>query len=337
MKRRDFLKSLFGAIWPAVWPFAARAQYPSPPYGGQPYGPPPYPTSPYQAPPYQQLPANQPPAPADQGAAAAPDDKSVGQVSTLNGRATVTRGSAAALVLKVADHVFQNDTLQTDLNSTLGITFDDETTFSLSANTRIVVDKFVFEEGASGNAASFHVATGTAAFVASLVAKTGDMRVSTDSATLGIRGTTGVVEVPVGGGAAPTIKLYPDTDGHVGRIEVFDRQGGRLGELTQGMSAFSIRPGPNGRLAAVPYRIPPQEAERDRGVLQRLNATHAIGRQIAVQRRQTRAINRQRQNIQRPGGPQPFNRPQQRGPAPPRPRGPAPPRPRGQGNNQRKR
>jgi hypothetical protein len=252
----------------------------------------------------------------------------------------VTRGSTAALALKVADHVFQNDTLQTDVNSTLGITFDDETTFSLSANTRIVVDKFVFEEGASGNAASFHVATGTAAFVASLVAKTGDMRVSTDSATLGIRGTTGVVEVPVGGGAAaPTIKLYPDTDGHVGRIEVFDRQGGRLGELTQGMSAFSIRPGPNGRLAAVPYRIPPQEVERDRGVLQRLNASHAIGRQIAIQRRQTRAINRQRPNNQRPnnqqpgspqnprGGPQPFNRPQQRGPA----------RPRGQGNNRQKR
>lgn len=386
MKRRDFLKFLSGAVWPAIWPFAARAQYPgpygAPPYGGQPYGAPPYgqpyPTSPYQAPPYQvqpsgppqQTPPN-PPAAANQGtAAAAPDDKSVGQVSTLAGHPTVTRGSAAAVVLKVADHIFQNDALQTDVNSTLGITFDDETTFSLSPNTRIVVDKFVFEEGASGNAAAFHVATGTAAFVASLVAKTGDMRVSTDNATLGIRGTTGVVEVPAGGGtAAPTIKLYPDTDGHVGRIEVFDRQGARLGELTQGASAFSLRPGPNGRLAAVPYRIPPQEAARDRGVLQRLNTSHAVGRQIAIQRRQIRAINRQRQNIQRPnnqrpnnqrpnnqppnnqrpggpqnprGGPQqPFNRPQrglgppqqQRGPG--RPRGPAPPRPRGGGNKRR--
>jgi FecR protein len=357
MKRRDFLKFLSGAVWPAIWPFAARAQYPGP-YGAPPYGAPPYPTSPYQAPPYQAQPyqgqppqaaPNQPAGAANQASAAAPDDKSVGQVSTLTGHATATRGATAAVVLKVADHIFQNDALQTDVNATLGITFDDETTFSLSPNTRIVVDKFIFEEGASGNTASFHVVTGTAAFVASLVAKTGDMRVSTDNATLGIRGTTGVVDVPVGGStAAPVIKLYPDTDGHVGRIEVFDRQGGRLGA-----SAFSLRPGANGRLAAVPYRIPPQEAARDRGVLQRLNVSHAVGRQIAVQRRQTRTLNRQRQNIQRPnnqrpnnqgpnnqrpggpqnprGGPQPVNRP----PGPPRPRGPAQPRPRG-GNDRRK-
>ena len=134
------------------------------------------------------------------------------------------------------------------------MTFDDQTTFSLSPNTRIVIDDFVYQDGGSANAASINVAVGTAAFVASLVAKTGDMKISTPSATLGIRGTTGVVEVPSGGaGAAPTIKLYPVADGHVGQIEVFDRQGGRLGTLTRGASAFSLRAGPGGRLAAVPY------------------------------------------------------------------------------------
>jgi hypothetical protein len=335
MKRREFLKFLSGALWPALWPFASRAQYPG--------SPSPYPTSPYQAPPYQTQPSQAAPTAANPtAAAAAPDDKSVGQVSTLNGHATVTRGtSAAAIALKVADHVFENDALQTELNSTLGVTFDDETTFSLSANTRIVVDKFVYEEGAHGNAASFHVATGTAAFVASLVAKTGDMTISTDNGTLGIRGTTGVVEVPATGGAnAPTIKLYPDTDGHVGRIEVFDRQGGRLGALTQGASAFALRPGANGRISAVPYQIPPQEAARDRGVLQRLNTSHAVGRQIAIQRRQTRTLNRQRQNNQRPGQQQnPRRGPgEQQNPR----RGPGGQQPsnrfqRGQGNNGRKR
>ncbi|HWG06110.1 MAG TPA: hypothetical protein VG271_13935, partial [Beijerinckiaceae bacterium] len=96
MKRREFLKFLSGAIWPAIWPFAARAQYP-----GSPYGASPYPTSPYQAPPYQTSPYQSPPSPtapsptapsqATPAAAAAPDDKSVGQVSTLNGHCTVTR------------------------------------------------------------------------------------------------------------------------------------------------------------------------------------------------------------------------------------------------------
>jgi len=295
MKRREFIALLSSA---AAWPSAAYAQY-------QTMQPPPAPLQP---------PLQPPPGQAQPAAAAA--DNSIGAVATLTGTATVTRGNAPPAPLKVSAPIFKNDELDTGANSTLGITFDDETTFSLSADTRIVVNNFVYQEGGSGNAASFNVATGTAAFVASHVAKTGDMTISTPDATLGIRGTTGVVDVPAtGGAAAPTIKLYPDADGHVGQIEVFDRQGGRLGALTQGASAFSIRLGANGRFAAVPYQIPAQEAARDRGVLQRLNITHNIGRRMAIQRRQIRALNR-RNNGRGGNRFNPFNR-NQRGPGQP--------------------
>ncbi len=131
--------------------------------------------------------------------AAAAADNSVGQVATVQGSATVTRANAAAAVLQVSDPIFKNDTLQTAADSALGVTFDDETTFSLSADTRIVVNEFVYQEGGSGNAAAFNVAIGTAAFVASLVAKTGDMTITTPEAAIGIRGTTGVVDVPAAG------------------------------------------------------------------------------------------------------------------------------------------
>ena len=256
----------------------------------------------------------------------------VGQVATLQGNAIVTRANAAAITLQVNDFIFKNDALQTGADSSLGITFDDETTFSLSANTRIVVDDFVYQEGGNGNTALFTVARGTAAFVASKVASTGDMKIATPIATMGIRGTTGVVEVPEAGapgGSEPRIKLYPDADGHVGRIEVFDRQGGRLGILTQGASAFALRPGPGGRLQAVAFHIPPQEAARDRGVLQRLRDSHVIGRQQTIQRKQLRGPNNPRQpnnlrqpnnqrqpnnlrhpndNMRQPGGPREQNR-----------------------------
>jgi hypothetical protein len=138
------------------------------------------------------------------------------------------------------------------------------------------------------------------------VAKTGTMKINTANATLGIRGTTGVVEVPTGGGAGaaaaePKIKLYADADGHVGQIEVFDRQGGRLGTLTQSASAFTIARGPGGAVRAVPFQIPPGEVARDRGVLQRLRSSHAIGQRMTTERLRTRGSNRPGSNPRAPG------------------------------------
>lgn len=275
MKRREFITLFVGT---ASWPLVARAQ--------------------------NQTNANQ------------DANDQVGQVATLQGIATVTRSNAAPSTLKVSDAIYKRDVLQTGANSSLGVTFDDETTFSLTANTRIVVNEFVYKQGGNGNTAVFNIARGTLAFVAGLQAKTGDMTISTPTAYLGIRGTTGVVDVPdnaAAGAGEAKIKLYPDADGRVGQIEVFNPQGGRLGALTQGSSAFAIRPGPGG-FAAIPFQIPPQEAARDRGVVQRLFASHNIGRQMAIQRRQFRGPNRQRldnlrpNNPRQPGGPQQQNR-----------------------------
>jgi hypothetical protein len=303
LKRRDFIKKLAAmCASPAamLWPFAARAQ--------------------------------NPPAPAS----AEPATGEVGQVATLQGSASVTRGNPGKVAaLRINDPILEHDTLVTGPDAALGITFDDQTTFSLSANTRIVVDAFVYQKGGAGNAATFNVAIGTAAFVASLVAKTGDMKITTPAATLGIRGTTGVVEVPTGGGtgagaAEPKIKLYADANGHVGQIEVFNRQGGRLGTLTQSASAFTLTREPGGGVRAVPFQIPPSEAARDRGVLQRLRATHTIGRRMTIERLRTRGPNRSGPNQRTPGGhqQQPQNRNQRQGGAPhdgasPHPGGPA--------------
>src|SRR6202044_4201271 len=108
------------------------------------------------------------------------------------------------------------------------------------------------------NSALFDVTKGTVAFVASAVARTGNMKITTPTATLGIRGTTGLVEVNGAGGGAHNIKLYPDPDGHVGTIDVNDRSGARLGSLTQGSSGFTIRAGAGGRLTAGPMMILPR-------------------------------------------------------------------------------
>jgi hypothetical protein len=262
------------------------------------------------------------PAPA---AAAAPTQAAsaepIGNVATLTGSATVTRNNAST-PLKLQDDIYLNDVLQTSANSTLGVTFNDATTFNLTANALITVDNYVYEDGGQQNAAVFDIAKGTVAFVAASVAKTGDMKISTPTATLGIRGTTGLVEVPQNASAASAnnvaIKLYPDPDGRVGHIDVSDRSGARLGSLTQGASGFTIRAGAGGRFTAAPLMISPEQALRDQGIVRQVHAAQSVGRQIVSQQRALRQANPARNNnlrnnpARQPGLQRPNGLPQQR-------------------------
>jgi hypothetical protein len=151
------------------------------------------------------------------------------------------------------------------------------------------------------------------AFVAAAVAKTGDMKISTPTATLGIRGTTGLVEVPQNASAASAnhvaIKLYPDPDGKVGHIDVSDRSGARLGSLTQGASGFTIRPGAGGRFTAAPLTISPQQALRDQGIVRQVHAAQSVGRKIVAQQRALRQANPARNTNQRNNPNNPRNNP----------------------------
>jgi hypothetical protein len=255
--------------------------------------------------PTPQTPPTSPPSPPAASQPAAPTSPQsadpVGSVATLEGSASVTRNNATS-ALALRDQVYKNDVLQTKVDGTLGITFDDETTFTLKPNTRLAVDEFVYQEGGANNAAVFNVVRGTAAFVAAEVAHTGNMRIDTPSSTLGIRGTTGLVEVPEGGaaGGQVSIKLYPDADGRVGRIEVFGRDGAQLGILSRGATGFAIRPGTGGRFTAAPLQISALEAERDRAFVRQTFAARTVGRQIIQQRR---TLQQQQRNQLRPNQP----------------------------------
>jgi hypothetical protein len=268
-------------------------------------------------------------------------DEPIGNVATLTGTATVTRNNAPT-TLKLKDDIFLNDVVQTSANSTLGVTFNDATTFNLTANARITIDNYVYEDGGKQNSALFDIAQGTVAFVAAEVAHSGDMNISTPTATLGIRGTTGLVEVPEGAAANNpnnvAIKLYPDADGRVGRIEVSDRNGARLGSLTQGSSGFTIRRGAGGRFTAAALVISPQQALRDQGIVRQVHAAQSVGRQIVTRQRALRQANPNRNNLRnnparRPGLQRQNGLPQRQIGLPQRPGSPPAP---GQPNRQEK-
>ena len=96
---------------------------------------------------------------------------------------------------KLGDPVYKGDVVQTGADGKVGITFSDGTAFNLSSNARMVLDEFVYDPNGKSNSTLFSLTKGTFTFVAGKVAKTGDMKIDTPVATMGIRGTTPHVEI----------------------------------------------------------------------------------------------------------------------------------------------
>src|SRR5690349_22571321 len=70
------------------------------------------------------------PSAASSAPASTPVGEPIGNVATLTGTATAIRNEDS-LPLKLKDDIYLNDVLVTSANSTLGVTFNDATTFNL--------------------------------------------------------------------------------------------------------------------------------------------------------------------------------------------------------------
>ena len=122
----------------------------------------------------------------------APPD-SIGKIEKVVGDVTVVR-NGVSLALHVGDAVFKSDVVATGSSSSCGISFPDGTALNLVANTRMALNDYAFDANSNSNGALFTLVEGTFAFVAGKVAHQGDMKIATPVATMGIRGTTGVVQ-----------------------------------------------------------------------------------------------------------------------------------------------
>ncbi|MGX1165221.1 hypothetical protein AB7M16_001487 [Bradyrhizobium sp. USDA 372] len=143
-------------------------------------------------------------------AVASSSSKPIGKVVAATGTVTIEHAGAVIVQANVSgepgrakagDLVYLGDVVLTGADSRVGINFSDGSSFNLSSNARIVLDQYVYEPAGRSNAALFSLAKGTFTFVAGNVAKTGDMKVDTPVATLGIRGTTPHIELSDDGSA----------------------------------------------------------------------------------------------------------------------------------------
>jgi hypothetical protein len=122
-----------------------------------------------------------------------PPADAIGKIEKVVGDVSVMR-NGVTVALHVGDAVFKSDVVQAGASSSCGISFPDGTVLNLVANTRMALNDYAYDANSNANGALFTLVEGTFAFVAGKVAHTGDMKIATPVATMGIRGTTGVVQ-----------------------------------------------------------------------------------------------------------------------------------------------
>ncbi len=166
----------------------------------------------------------------------------IGQVETVSGTATVQRVDGTVETLTVGMKVYQNDVVRTDEGGKLSVTFVDGTMFTLASASRMVLDELVYTPEGDANSAAFSLVEGSFVFVAGQVAKTGDMEVNTPSATMGIRGTTVLVDIAtIAGVVTVSASLTEDFDGSgAGVIELYDLDGNLITVITSVDSKWVI-------------------------------------------------------------------------------------------------
>ena len=129
--------------------------------------------------------------------------KPIGKIVSLNGTVTVQHVNAVVVQAtlgnqpgaRLGDPIYMGDIVQTAQDGRVGITFTDGTAFSLSSNARMEMTSFVYDPNGKANSTLLSLTKGTFTFVAGKIAKTGDMKIDTPVATMGIRGTTPHVEI----------------------------------------------------------------------------------------------------------------------------------------------
>lgn len=128
---------------------------------------------------------------------ASADGPQIGQVKTVSGQAVIVR-NGASLPAKSGDPLYEKDTIQTGADSSIGVTFIDNTTMSTGPNSEVALEEYRFDSSNFNGAMLADMRKGTLTMVSGDIARSspGNMKVKTPAAILGVRGTRFAIEVP---------------------------------------------------------------------------------------------------------------------------------------------
>ena len=205
--------------------------------------------------------------------------KVVGHVVKMTGSASIVR-NGVTIDVNNGDVIYQNDVVQTGSGSTLGLVMIDGTTFNLTANARLMMNDLTYDATSTSNTSLFTLVQGAANFVAGQVAKTGDMKVSTPVATMGIRGTAVILDFSAIDGVV-TVSVVDQRDGQIHALQVYNPRGDLIATVVSNGSVLTLRP-----TATLRGDCPGKQQDRRAGLdgVQRFSAAveHLRDRQAAV-------------------------------------------------------
>ena len=196
-----------------------------------------------------------PDAPGQYAQAGAPAGAQViGKCERLGGGATVQHANGVTEELKVNDVILKGDVVMTSDGSSAVLSLSDGTVFNMGASARMVLSELIYDANSTSNSAVVSLVKGTFSFVAGHVAHTGDMKLDTPVAAMGIRGTAGTTIINADASGAVyevDFSLMPDPDGHVGLIQVLDRVTGLvIGTISTTANVLSVQPTANFQVIA---------------------------------------------------------------------------------------
>lgn len=122
-------------------------------------------------------------------------DDAVATFKTVQGEVVVERG-AQKLRADVGMTLLRTDVVGTGADASAGLGFADGTLFSLGANSRLTIDRFVFDRASEKGEFESTLSKGRMVVVSGRIAKSqiDAMKVRTPTSLLGVRGTEFVVE-----------------------------------------------------------------------------------------------------------------------------------------------
>ena len=139
----------------------------------------------------------------------------IGAIGQVQGSGVLERGKSIIIDGEVGAAVQSMDEAVT-ANGTMRIDFVDETRVELTEQSRLVIDEFVYDPANDIGSLSIKASLGTVRYASGQIAKKykQNVKISTPSATIGVRGTDFIMTVDEFGGSMVTLLPSCDVDGY---------------------------------------------------------------------------------------------------------------------------